>query len=100
MTRRWHFAALLLVTIAVGCRKPAAASDRSQGDGAQEGSKAAGPPPPAAGAATAESTPASSSASSAGSASVSAPASTPVKPVPAQLPDVLATVNGERVERW
>ena len=95
MTRRWHFAALLLLAIAVGCRKPAAAPDRSQGDGAQEGSKAAGVQP-----AATESTPAPSDASGGPSASGPAPAGTPVKPVPAQLPDVLATVNGERVERW
>lgn len=44
-------------------------------------------------------TPAASSPA-AGATGQAQPPATPVKPVPAQLPDVLATVDGEKIERW
>ena len=86
----------MLLTIAVGCRKPAAVSDGAEkATGAQPGSQAVSAQP-----ATTESASSPAGAASAATQPTSATGSTPVKPVPAQLPAVLATVNGERVERW
>lgn len=51
---------------------------------------------PAVEAASATSTPAGSPAA----AAAAPPQAPPVKPLPAQLPDLLATVDGERIERW
>jgi peptidyl-prolyl cis-trans isomerase C len=60
---------LLMVPIALGCRKP--------------------PAPPPAAATTSTAKPAAGQ-----------PAEPAAKPMPAQLPDVLAKVNGEPIERW
>jgi peptidyl-prolyl cis-trans isomerase C len=75
----------LLATAALtssSCRKPAPSAGS----------------PPAAGATAQPSAPAPPPATAAGTPAAAAPA--PPKPMPAQLPDVLARVNGEPVERW
>ncbi|PYR30939.1 MAG: hypothetical protein DMF90_26620 [Acidobacteria bacterium] len=96
MTRLWHFLVLILLTVSVGCRKPAAVSDGAAGVTAAQPESPAASAQPATGSAPA---PASAASGAAQPASAAA-GSTTVKPVPAQLPAVLATVNGERVERW
>ena len=70
-----RFTTFLLVVAAIGCGRQA--------------SKA-----PAAAAGTGAAT------ATAADSGVAAPSAAPIKPVPAQLPDVLATVDTEKIERW
>jgi peptidyl-prolyl cis-trans isomerase C len=80
-----HFLPLLLVVVACssgGCKKAA-------------------PPPPAARGATAAAPPDGTAPAGSGAPSVTPPGMPPAtKPMPAQLPNVLARVNGETIEKW
>lgn len=78
---RWALLAILLAA-ASACR-----------------TKTGTPESPAAAAPGASAVPVASTETAPGG-SAAAPQAPPVKPVPAQLPDVLATVDDEKIERW
>jgi parvulin-like peptidyl-prolyl isomerase len=86
---------VVVALLAAGC----SGSSEPTETPSSETASPAGSPPPVAPAAPSVPFPGSSAAALAPGAAAPQPA-VPVKAVPAVLPAVLATVNGERVERW
>jgi len=86
--------AAIVLAAAVGCKRGSPGSSASGAPAAPQ----AAPASPAAAPATPQA--AQPGAAPAGAAAATPPSEAPVKPVPTKLPDVVARVNGEKVESW